>query len=110
MPNKVAQACSEASVTMEDTSHPELVTLLQMAANEIERLDNRDRRDRLDDANDLLRSAYQIAKRNGADTNWPAFVKRLEGELIAESVLINGTCHVPSATCTPKTFRLPTAE
>lgn len=61
MANKVAEACSEASLTMEDTKHPELVTLLQMAATEIERLTSRDP---LRSANDLLRSAYQIAKRN----------------------------------------------
>jgi hypothetical protein len=104
MTNKVAEACSAASLTMEGTKHPELVALLQMAADEIERLTSRDR---LRAANDLLRSAYQIAVRDGSETNWPAFLRRLESELVAESVLINGTAHVPAATCTAKTFRLP---
>lgn len=56
-------------------------------------------------ANDLLRSAYQIAQRNGAETNWGAFTRCLESALVAESELLNGTAHVPAAT-----FRLPAAE
>lgn len=64
----------------------------------------------LREANDLLRSAYQIAARNGANTNWTAFSNRLEGVLVMESELLNGTDHAPAATCTPKTFRLPATE
>ena len=62
--------------------------------------------DRLRAANDLLRSAYQVAQRDGAVTNWAAFAQRLEEELVAESKLLNNTPHVPAATCTPKTFRI----
>lgn len=64
----------------------------------------------LRNANDLLRSAYQVAQRDGAVTNWAAFAKRLEDELVSESKLLNNTPHVPAATCTPKTFRIPEAQ
>ncbi len=36
---------------------------------------------RLKESNDLLRSAYQIAKRKGRDTGWAAFERRLLEEL-----------------------------
>lgn len=35
----------------------------------------------LKDANDLCRSAFQIAERDGKDTNWPAFRAQLEASL-----------------------------
>lgn len=35
----------------------------------------------LEDANQICRSAYQIAARGGGDTNWPAFASRIEKEL-----------------------------
>lgn len=35
-------------------------------------------------ANEMLRSAYQIASRKGKETNWESFTKCLEGELVAE--------------------------
>ncbi len=105
--NKIAKACSEASLTLEGTDHPELSLLLQMAANEIERLDGPHG---IQESNDILRSAYAVAARNGLDTNWDAFSRRLEGVLVAQSVLLNGTSYLPAATCTPKTFRLPPAS
>lgn len=32
----------------------------------------------LNDANDVLRSTYQIADRNGVDTNWPSFKEQVK--------------------------------
>lgn len=40
----------------------------------------------LAEANQLLRSAHSIAARNGADTNWPAFLARLESALDAHAI------------------------
>ena len=64
----------------------------------------------LEEANDLLRSAYAIAEREGAYTNWPAFRKRLEEVLVRQSQLLNGTVFLPAAVATPRTFRLPPRE
>ena len=59
-------------------------------------------------SNDLLRSAHEIAKRRGADTNWEAFENNLRKELLVQAG------HAPSveeeqtvlrATCTAKTYR-----
>jgi hypothetical protein len=58
----------------------------------------------LTEANALLRSAYAITERMGKKTNWKAFKKRLEVALVEQSKLLNGTDHLPAATCTPKTF------
>lgn len=38
-------------------------------------------REAMAEANEVCRSAYQIAARGGAETNWPAFKARLEGAL-----------------------------
>jgi hypothetical protein len=38
-------------------------------------------REALAEANEVCRSAYQIAARGGAETNWAAFTTRLEGAL-----------------------------
>ncbi len=102
--NNIAKACSGASLQLENSSHPELALILQMAANEIERLD---KLCRLMDANDLLRSTHAITLREGKDTNWEPFRAQLESMLIAQSREMNGTAHLPAATCTAKTFRLP---
>lgn len=59
----------------------------------------------LKEANDLLRSAHAVAERNGRETNWQAFRKRLQEVLVKQSKLLNGTDHLPAAICTPKTFR-----
>ena len=59
----------------------------------------------LTEANDLLRSAYQIAIREGVNTNWEAFQTRLEEVLVKQSKQLFGTEHPPAAVCTPKTFR-----
>jgi hypothetical protein len=42
----------------------------------------------LRNANEICRSAYQIAARSGAQTNWDAFIGRLETELKAQSELL----------------------
>jgi len=63
----------------------------------------------MDKKEDLLRSAYQIASRNGADTNWEAFKNNIERELL-ESKGVEYPCKdeqlVLRATCTPKTYRI----
>lgn len=64
----------------------------------------------LKNANELLRSAYAIACREGQDTNWDAFKQRVEEALLDQSEHQHGTRSVPAATCTPKTFRLPPEE
>lgn len=58
--------------------------------------------------NQLLRSAYQIAKRKGVDTNWEAFEKSLEKELLLEAGLSNATVDeqtVLRATCTARPYK-----
>jgi hypothetical protein len=58
------------------------------------------------DENDLLRSAYQIAKRNGVMTNWPAFENRLRTFLVrAAGANAGDPAQVEGATCTMKTFK-----
>jgi hypothetical protein len=59
--------------------------------------------------NGLLRSAYQIAEREGKDTNWTAFLNNLQRELLREAGVSGSTDEqtVLRATCTPKTYRLP---
>jgi hypothetical protein len=55
--------------------------------------------------NELLRSAYQIAQRQGAGTNWEAFANNLRAELVKQSYAdINDEQQVLRATCTPKTY------
>jgi len=60
--------------------------------------------------NQLLRSAYQIAKRKGADTNWEAFEKSLEKELLLEVGLSdtvgNDEQSVLRATCSPRPYKV----
>lgn len=58
--------------------------------------------------NELLRSAYAIAIRNGKDTNWEAFAKRVRAELFDEAGLadLNDEQTALRVTCTPKTFRI----
>jgi len=58
--------------------------------------------------NQLLRSAYQIAKRKGADTNWEAFEKSLEKELLLEAGLSDETIDeqpILRATCTARPYK-----
>ena len=43
----------------------------------------------LETANDLCRSANEIAKRNGAETNWEAFRKKLSISLKKQHIVMN---------------------
>ena len=61
----------------------------------------------LEVANDLLRSAYAIAERDGKDTNWEAFRKKLGPVLQRQNQILNGSGYFPAASCTPKIFHLP---
>lgn len=45
-------------------------------------------RDALKNANELLRSAYQIAVRLGRETNWDAFIGRLEEALKRQAAVL----------------------
>lgn len=58
--------------------------------------------------NELLRSAYQIVKRKGAETNWQAIEKNLRMELLREAGWPDSTDEqiILRATCTPKTYRI----
>jgi thiamine pyrophosphokinase len=61
----------------------------------------------------LLRSAYQIASRNGEDTNWEAFKNSLEKELL-ESKGVKYPCEdeqlVLRATCTARIYKISPSE
>jgi hypothetical protein len=43
----------------------------------------------LQSANDLCRSAYQIAARHGKETNWDAFINRLDASLKLQQAALN---------------------
>jgi len=57
---------------------------------------------------DLLRSVYHIALRQGFNTNWEAFTRRLRLHLLARAGLPENADDndVAIATCTAKTFRI----
>lgn len=58
-------------------------------------------------ANELLRSAYQIAERQGKDTNWEAFKNNLQSELLKQAQATDADEQTTlRATCTPKTYRV----
>jgi len=52
--------------------------------------DLRNRETELAAANGLLRSAFQIAKRDGKDTNWEAWRKQLDIALVRQHKLMHG--------------------
>ena len=58
--------------------------------------------------NELLRSAHAIAKRRGAETNWEAFEKNVQDELLRQAGVPGNTDEqiILRATCTAKTYRL----
>lgn len=62
----------------------------------------------LPEANQLLRSAYEIAMRGGADTNWEAFAASVRKELFEQAGIadLNDEQTVLRVTCTPRTYRL----
>ena len=80
----------------------------QETISEIQQLAIAHNKIRMEEANSLLRSAYQIANRNGEDTNWDAFKNSLEKELL-ESKGVEYPCDdeqlVLRATCTARTYR-----
>lgn len=51
-------------------------------------MDEKEYLDALREANSLLRSAYQIASREGAKTNWELFRKALMKELMKEHKIL----------------------
>ena len=59
----------------------------------------------LTEANELLRSAYAIAEREGDDTNWKAFKNSLEQLLLKQSLVLNNTDNLSAATCTPRVYK-----
>ena len=63
----------------------------------------------MSEQNSLLRSAYQIAERQGKDTNWEAFSNNLRNELLAQAGTPGNKDkqNVLRATCTPKTYCIP---
>jgi len=62
-------------------------------------------------ANELLRSAYQIAEREGKDTNWEAFKNNLQAELLTQTQAPDTDEQtILRATCTPKTYRVVRTE
>lgn len=62
----------------------------------------------IETTNELLRSAYQIAERQGKDTNWEAFKTNLREELLKQAGVPDSTEEqtIIKATCTPKTYRV----
>lgn len=56
-------------------------------------------------ANELLRSAHAIASRDGVETNWGAFKDSVEALLVEQSEILNGTTHIPAATCTARIYK-----
>ena len=59
----------------------------------------------LREANDVLRSAYMIASRQGVQTNWDAFTRRVKKVLEQQHKLLYSTTIEGADTRTPKTFR-----
>ncbi|MCK5613711.1 hypothetical protein KAR91_68235 [Candidatus Pacearchaeota archaeon] len=61
----------------------------------------------MNESNELLRSAYQIALREGKDTNWEAFKQNVKTELTkAPGIDPSSKQQVLRATITPRTFRI----
>ena len=64
-------------------------------------------REMIERSNDMLRSAYQIAEREGVSTNWKAFKARLMEVLVEQSLYLNNTSHEGAASCTARNFKNP---
>jgi hypothetical protein len=68
----------------------------------------------MEEQNELLRSAYQIAQREGKNTNWEAFSNNLEKELLKQAGCIGMEDKsidqrqqiTLRATCTAKTYKI----
>lgn len=61
----------------------------------------------LSEANMLLRSAYEIAMREGKETNWKAFAASVRKELFEQANVadLNDEQTILRVTCTPRTYR-----
>lgn len=62
----------------------------------------------LTSSNNLLRSVYQIAKREGKNTNWKALEKSLREELLIQAGTYKENTDAEillRVTCTAKTYR-----
>jgi hypothetical protein len=61
----------------------------------------------MSEANDLLRSAYSIAIKEGKDTNWEAFENSVRKELMSQAEINDETDYqaILRATSTPRTYR-----
>jgi hypothetical protein len=57
-------------------------------------------------ANEILRSFYAVALREGAETNWHGIQRTLQVMLVEQSQQLNGTTYLPAATATARTYRL----
>ncbi len=80
-PSRVSGGALDEAQTLADmnesaSAHEGEHVLRRALTNEIKRLTIS-----LHEANDICRSAYQIAARNGAETNWTPFTERLKDAL-----------------------------
>ena len=55
--------------------------------------ENKQLRELLVDANGLLRSAHEVAKRKGAETHWRSFKYRVKNILAEQHRFMNGAGH-----------------
>ena len=63
----------------------------------------------LSPSNELLRSAYEIANREGVQTNWEAFKANVLRQLFIDAGVVVGAMDpdlVARVSCTPKTYRV----
>lgn len=56
-------------------------------------------RDALEEANGLLRSAYAVVVREGAETNWAGLQKLMEAALARQHILMFPDSHGPDGVC-----------
>ena len=73
--------------------HPEaLLHEIKLAGSHITQLNEEIKRlmDEVKESNDLLRSAFMIAKRDGKDTNWEAFRGQLDIALARQHTMMYG--------------------
>lgn len=60
--------------------------------------------------NELLRSALQIARRGGKDTNWKAFERNVESQLLRDANASADPHQRHRSTHTPRTYQLPSCS
>lgn len=59
----------------------------------------------LEEANEMLRSLYAVALREGQETHWHGIQRALQRMLVAQSIALNGTDYFPAATAAARTYR-----